>query len=899
YVALGQTGAGNILSYSTTDTVAATGAGDTVTLGDGNNVVLAGMGADTVTTADGTDLILGDNGTVQMDAEGVERVSVTSTQLGISGTNLTTDGDDTIVAGDGTKTVVGGDGSDDVTLGLGGHVVAGDNAQITYVDAGAGQPVNDGKLLSVTTLDTVTSTGGGDTVTLGDGNNIVLGGMGADSVTTGTGTDTVLGDNGTVQMDAQGGNFAQISTFSQPTTGGSLVDLGGNDTVTGGTGTKTVLAGDGSDAVTLGTGDHTVVGDNGTVTYVALGQTGAGNILSYSTTDTVAATGAGDTVTLGDGNNVVLAGNGDDAIATGNGTDTIVGDGGTVTMDAAGLVFESAVSTQPDLGGNDSITSVDGTKTIVGGVGDDTIAVATGTHYIAGDNASLNYYATGVLAGFATTSPAVGGDDMITATGGNNVILAGAGNDGVTTGAGQDALLGDNGTASFDTLGLWANIESTDPLIGGSDVLSSGEGSGALIGGNGTDSLTGGTGQDMLMGDGGRATYSAGSIRLAETIDPFIGAVDQLDGGGGQNVLLGGDSEDLIYGNLTNDVLAGDYASVIFDAAGHVTSVIRYGAGTNDLIAQVQDSLFTYTRPASSSFVIGSVYVPPAGGITIGGSPATRLAEYVTLSTISGVEYTHSGESAQSTAPSADEAGSPDAEGSSDEAPATPDEAAPAPDSAAPSGASPVPGDEQGVPQNRPQATDSGDQPPVGNAAAQAQTDADDAPRPPSLDPAAGRASIAWGDSLAAADSSASAGKAEPFEMLMAGLVGMQAWYSRFQSKAEKSRSDAAEVSIASAVEEGRFGQWIRAASGTKGGETVMLDRRATPRPEPGRKLPAGAIEQTAEKWLDSAYGLHSSVQNTQYGDKIAGHAVIDWGDGIEPRSAAAEAKAAGSQKSD
>ena len=56
---------------------------------------------------------------------------------------------------------------------------------------------------------------------------------------------------------------------------------------------------------------------------------------------------------------------------------------------------------------------------------------------------------------------------------------------------------------------------------------------------------------------------------------------------------------------MTDDVLAGDYASVIFDDAGRVTSVIRYAAGSTDRLAQVQESLFTFKRPSSNSFVIG------------------------------------------------------------------------------------------------------------------------------------------------------------------------------------------------------------------------------------------------------------------------------------------------------
>jgi len=71
---------------------------------------------------------------------------------------------------------------------------------------------------------------------------------------------------------------------SQASASGGTTDLGGNDTITSLEGSKVVLGGDAADTVSLATGDHTVLGDNGTVTYVALGQTGAGLALTYETT---------------------------------------------------------------------------------------------------------------------------------------------------------------------------------------------------------------------------------------------------------------------------------------------------------------------------------------------------------------------------------------------------------------------------------------------------------------------------------------------------------------------------------------------------------------------------------------------------------------------------------------
>ena len=369
--------AGLVTRYATTDTVASTGGNDSIQTGNGNNTVLGGMGDDTITTGNGTDTILGDNGTVQMDAAGLVFQQIESSQIGLGG-------NDKINTGSGRKIIVGGFGADTINGGVdpltgvqigaaSDHIVLGDNGQVLY-NAG-------GQVVSYETTDTLAATGGDDTISVGDGNNTILGGMGADTITSGNGTDTILGDNGFVQMDAVGNNYAQIGTKSQTSAGGGTTDLGGNDIIHAGSGNKNVLGGDGADSIILGAGNHIVLGDNGTVTYVAMGQTGAGLPLRYETTDTLAATGGDDTISVGDGNNTILGGMGADTITSGNGTDTILGDNGFVQMDAVGNNYAqigtksqtSAGGGTTDLGGNDVITALEAeTKNVLGGDGMDT-----------------------------------------------------------------------------------------------------------------------------------------------------------------------------------------------------------------------------------------------------------------------------------------------------------------------------------------------------------------------------------------------------------------------------------------------------------------------------------------------------------------------------------------------
>lgn len=133
--------------------------------------------------------------------------------------------------------------------------------------------------------------------------------------------------------------------------------------------------------------------------------------------------------------------------------------------------------------------------------------------------------------------------------------------------------------------------------------------------------------------------------------------------------------------------------------------------------------------------------------------------------------------------------------------------------------------------------------------------------------------------------------------MLLTGLVGAQSWYSRVLDRAGTRRP--AVKPVKAAATKGHLGQWITASGKGQEQEVVLLDRRARPRPKSERKLASGAIDKTAQKWMDSAFGMHSSVQNTHYGDKIASHAVIDWGSEVEPLPIAAEdaTDTVGSQK--
>ncbi|OQX64175.1 MAG: hypothetical protein B5M56_00340 [Desulfococcus sp. 4484_241] len=251
--------------FETIDTAANAGYGgdDTVTLGDGNNVFLGGMGGDQLTSGNGLDVVLGDNGTV--DSSGSMNDLVLQDIVTVE---PSAGGDDTVITLNGDKTVVGGFGADNVDAGIGNHIVIGDNGHINY---NGGNPV----LFETTDTAANNANGGNDVITLDDGNGVVFGGMADDIITTADGTDVIFGDNGRIVSSGSMDDLVLSGVVS------TEPSAGGDDIINTGNGHKTIIDGFGSDQTTAGEGDHVVIGDNGRITYDT-----DGTPLVLETTDT-------------------------------------------------------------------------------------------------------------------------------------------------------------------------------------------------------------------------------------------------------------------------------------------------------------------------------------------------------------------------------------------------------------------------------------------------------------------------------------------------------------------------------------------------------------------------------------------------------------------------------------
>jgi Ca2+-binding RTX toxin-like protein len=289
--------------------------------------------------------------------------------------------------------------------------------------------------------------------------------------------------------------------------------------------------------------------------------------------DLVVSTGPGADVVSGDGGKgtglafpvafSVYGGDGDDVLTGGAITSNLFGGEGNDT-------FKQQTAKVADImdGGNGtdvvdySVRAATVTVTIGDGNANDGEAgeldnVGATIENVIGGSAADNISAAADLTVVAHTITGNDGDDTLTGGDAADILNGGKGNDTLTGGLGDDTLNGNDGD---------------DTLIGGADndILNGNDGDDVLQGGTGNDTLNGGKGSDTadysdrvaavtVDLDGSKTLAQVGVAGEKDIINPSASSADveNLRGGGANDILTGNGVANIIWGGGGNDTIRG------------------------------------------------------------------------------------------------------------------------------------------------------------------------------------------------------------------------------------------------------------------------------------------------------------------------------------------------------
>ena len=427
--------------------------------------------------------------------------------------------------------------------------------------------------------DVIFEDGGNDIIDAGDGNDIVYSGADNDLVMGGNGYDTIYAGLGN---DVVFGGDGHDAIFAE----------GGNDVVFGGAGNDLIAGGWGNDVLSGDDGDDQIYGE-------------AGNdaLFGRDGNDELAGMDGNDLLDGGAGNDLLDGGAGDDEMIGGTGDDTYVVDSvGDIVTELAGegvdtvksaidytladtlenltllgtsavygtgnaqdnvLIGNSAANTLVGMDGNDRLDGGTGADRLIGGVGDDVYIV---------DNA---------------------GDRV--------VELAGEGHDQVY--ASVSTTLSEN-VEDLTLTGLASTTATGNAL---DNRLTGNRGDNLLDGGAGADMMTGGLGNDTYVvedaadqtlefaGEGVDTVQASLTWTLAENIENLVltGTAD-LDGTGNalDNILIGNSGANRLDGGQGADTLAGGAGddTYIVDHAGD-TVFEEMNEGIDTVLSEVNYAL--------------------------------------------------------------------------------------------------------------------------------------------------------------------------------------------------------------------------------------------------------------------------------------------------------------------
>ncbi|PLW82817.1 hypothetical protein CWI75_09650 [Kineobactrum sediminis] len=519
----------------------------------------------------------------------------------------------------------GGGGADTITVtgrGDGPLVIYGDTSEdgSRYSNGGEG-PNDSAASFDNAAGDTIDASGMADpddgfagvVIYGGDGDDTITGSQGDDHLAGGRGSDTINGEAGEDHIYGDSQFNIDLAEFRQDQESGDADPATMFEVV------DTAIGA--ADIINAGSGNDVVLGDQGEIKQVEgtrrIETTGA--VVSVETTNL--ASGAGDTIHGDAGNDLLFGGAKGDTVYGDEGSDLIFGDQGKVSIESAANIDLNAIGIEDGAGVSNPAAQFIYTSDISSAAD----ASAAGDTLYGGSLADNDTDTGGnIILGQqgADTIYGGGGDDDI--YGGHNVAGGSDTGDRIDAGAGNDVVLGDNGL-------IERSASATDPrftVLTGSEIYddqgnaqvadgntiganpdgavarkielfdhSNGDntgkfGSDVIAGGADDDVLFGQLGDDVIHGDG--SLSGEGIVALVTDIDGAdVGGDDYIEGNGGDDTIYGGLGQDDIVGgssalyNLNSTDKRPDGADTIYGGNGDATDRNDAGDGSNSRDADV------------------------------------------------------------------------------------------------------------------------------------------------------------------------------------------------------------------------------------------------------------------------------------------------------------------------